>query len=502
MITRDKIIAHYNLAKTIAQNHLTNQNHSKSIKYLGLASYLAYTYKFRYTDDDLEVSILKISSQIIKEKPAFKPIKNRIVFYDSFAEDNRALTQQYIRTIFSWNYELLYITPIQVIDNDILKELKSYTKARIAVIPTSKTSFESQVQQAVKEITDFKPQVAFLHFKPWDILGICTFSIFGNIERYFINLTDDAFWLGKCCSDYFLEFRRFGASLSANSRNIPIEKLLFQPYYPIQANTDFEGFPISNDLKTFIFAGANFYKIYGNNGIFLELINDILKRHKDVVLLYAGDGNKKPFERFIKENNLDHQVYLLGARKDINQVIKNIDIFINTFPVSGGLMLQLAALNKKPIISYSNPELYAYNDVEDILQIEITGLLIKNKKDEFLSYFDLIKKDSSARKKNIEATSKCVVSPEDFNKTLLRNITSKRHVDIDFIKNTDIDEEAICDLFIEMENKFLKKHNNILWFAGPELIFDSFFLGSKVIFLKMIDIASNMYNSFTDRMLK
>ncbi len=502
MLNKAKIISHYILAKNIANNYLAKRKLYSAAKYTGLAAYIAYTYKFRYFDDDLEKIIQNISTQIISKKPDFSSKKNKIVFYDSFAEDNRALTQQYIRAIFSWEYELLYITPRSEIDNEILQELKRYAKSKIIILMGNKTSFETQVKKAVKEITFFRPQYAFLQFKPWDIFGMCIWTAFENIERYFINLTDDAFWLGKCCSDYFFEFRRFGASLSVNSRNIPIEKLLFQPYYPIQANTSFKGFPISKDSKTLVFAGANFYKIYGCDGIFLELINTILKKYKNVALLYAGDGNQKLFEKFIRDNKLANQVYILGPRKDINSVIKNIDIFINTFPVAGGLMSQLAAVNKKPIISYSNEELYAFNDIEDFLQTETSGLLIKTSKDGFLSYFDLLINDYLERKRNVEATCNSIISPVKFNKLLLENITSKKHIENNFFKNTKIDEDAICNLFIEMENKYLKNHYNILWFVGPSLIFDSFFLGIKVLLLKVTNIILNKANSTLKRIIK
>lgn len=44
-------------------------------------------------------------------------------------------------------------------------------------------------------------------------------------------------------------------------------------------------------------------------------------------------------------------VFLIGDRHDINEVFKHSDIFLNTYPIGGGLMTQYAAANSKPILS-------------------------------------------------------------------------------------------------------------------------------------------------------
>ena len=480
-ISKEKIISQYDIFKNTAKKYLKADDIETSVKYIELCARIGYKYNFRYADDELENYIQQISKLISIEKLNFENEQNKIVFYDSFA-NNRVLTQQYLRAIISWGSDILYITQQQTINEDILDELSKYQKATILQISNLDT-FKTKILNTVKTINTFKPTYAFLQFTPWDIIGICLWNLVDNVERYLINLTDHAYWIGKGCSDYFLEFRKYGCVISSKYRNIPIGKLLLQPYYPIQNRIEFQGFPVEKGSNYFAFTGAHFNKLYGAGGLFLKLIKSILENNKNVILLLAGSGNDKPIKAFIKKYNLNNKLIILGDRKDIDQVMKHIDIYINSYPMMGGLMSQLAAVNNIPIVGYTDEALFSYNDVEDFLQSKSRGLLVKTTVADFLSYFSQLIINDKERERNINATKKCVISPEQFNILLLKNIQTKNHINKDLINGVIIDINSVRDVYIDAEKNFIKDHYRILWNTLRwQIIKDHFVLGIWVVY--------------------
>lgn len=457
MITKDTVQKHLSLFKIKAKKKFLKKKYKESFKYLELFAKLSYHYNIKYTDNEAEALICQICKNILVVRNVEKK-SNRIVFYDSFAIDNRGLTQQYLRAIISWGSELLFITNTKI-GADITKELVAYPKA--IVLNYNKNNL-NEYNQITKQIIEFCPEKVFLHFSPWDISGFCLWNSIKNVDRFLINLTDHAFWLGKSCTDFILEFRRYGIYLSTKERGIPINKLLLQPYYPIISKKKFQGFPFKKD-KIIAFAGSSFYKISGQNNLFLKLIKEVLIQNESLIFALAGSGNKRPITKFINENNLNERFFLLGNRSDISSVFENIDLYVNTFPMIGGLMSQYAAVYNKPIIGYTSEDLYGYNDVEDLLQLEQKGILVKKNKKDFFDYFHQLINNQQCREENVEFTKECVLPPEEFSKRLYKNIYKYEYIiDQKFISDVKFDSDSIANLYIDMENSYLKEHYIII----------------------------------------
>lgn len=484
MITKEKILKHSELFLEKAQKHaLRSTSFHTCFAELEVFARLNYKYNINYSNDKAE-SLIKSLSKTLLDTVDIKKTANKIVFYDSFSLDNRGLTQQYLRAIFSWNSELLFITN-SPIGKDILAELTNYPKAKI--VQYNKNKFQ-EYSRVLAEIAAFQPEKVLLHFSPWDIAGFCIWNAVKNVDRFLINLTDHAFWLGKECADYILEFRAYGAYLSVTEREISFERLLLNPYYPIINKTPFQGFPFEKEDKLIAFAGSHFYKISGKNNKFLELINKVLQENKELFFVLAGPGNKEPILRFINDHNLNNRFFIIGDRKDISSVIENIDIYVNTFPMIGGLMSQYAAIYKKPIIGFTSPDLEAYNDVEDLLQIESQGILYKTNEDEFVAYFHQLITDEEVRKKNVELTNFCVLSPEEFTKRLYSNIYSYTdRIENSYIENIKFDSNAICDLYLEMENEYVHGHYELIVKTYKQKAFILFPVDTIRVLLKKIN---------------
>jgi hypothetical protein len=461
-LTKEKIISDYNYFKNKAILYCQKGDIDKSVKFAEMAARIGYKFSFIYTDEELEDNIKKIGEKILCNKINYIGIENRIVFYDSFAIDNRNLTLQYLKAIFKWDSELLYITNKKTVGRNILGELKEYPKSTILFVEGD--SFIERIKRTAETIAIFKPEKVFLHYLPWDIFGFTLWSQVKSAERFFINLTDHAYWLGKSTADYFLEFRKYGCSISIKYRNIPINRLLIQHYYPIVTNKRFEGFPFEKENKILAFSGSNYYKIYGKDFLFLMLIKEVLSQNKNLVFLFAGNGDSKPLLKFIKKHKMGDRFILIGNRSDLSEVFKHIDIYVNTFPMIGGLMSQYAAINGKPIIGYSDSVNYSFNDTEDFLGIERKGLIVKSSIKEFLEYFNILVNDKGTREKNIAHTRNAVISENDFGEMLKQNITHKSNsVNLED-SNITICNDNVFDIFYDMEVNYLKEYYYLIFY--------------------------------------
>jgi hypothetical protein len=455
-LTKGQILNDYDYFKNKAILYCQDGDIDKSAKFTEMVAKIGYKFNFKYSDEELEDNIHRLAEKIPLSNIKYVGIKNKIVFYDSFAIDNRGLTQQYLRAIFEWNCELLFITNQKKIGDDILKELSEYQKSTIYI--ANGKSLSENIKQTAETIALFRPEKVLLHYSPWDIFGFTLWSKIKLSERFFINLTDHAYWLGKNTADYFLEFRKYGCYLSLNYRNIPTRKLLIQYYYPILTEKKFEGFPIEKDNKIFAFSGSNYNKIYGKNFIFLKIIKEALDKNDDLVFLFAGNGNSKPLLKFIKKNKIEDRFILIGNRNDLTEVFKHIDIYINTYPMIGGLMSQYAVINNKPIIGYTDPINYCFNDTEDFLGIEKKGLIVKSTIKDFIEYFNILIKSKKAKKENIDYTRNAVISETDFAKTLRNNLMYKQsRINLNDL-NISINTEDVFEKYYDIEVNFSKEY--------------------------------------------
>lgn len=122
--------------------------------------------------------------------------------------------------------------------------------------------------------------IFFFYSFPNDVVGVTSLNILeGKVTRYQINLTDHAFWLGARCIDKCIEFRDYGANVSAKYRGISKNIIAKLPFYPIvNKDISFQGFPfqIVKGQKV-VFSGGALYKTFGGQNKYYDIIDNILK---------------------------------------------------------------------------------------------------------------------------------------------------------------------------------------------------------------------------------
>jgi hypothetical protein len=351
---------------------------------------------------------------------------------------------------------------------NILKKLKDYKKVEI-YLPYSKNNI-SRCKEISEKILSFNPSRVLYHSAPWDTVGYIVLSYLGNyqIERYLINLTDHAFWLGCNCIDYILEFRSYGANISIDYRHISSNKLMIMPYYPIQNKLDeFQGFPFNTENKKIIVSGGSLYKIYGSP-VFFDIVKHILKLYSDVIFFYLGNGDIKPLVKFIEENNLSKRFFYSRERKDISEIIKRCYFYLNTYPVGGGLLPQLAVINDKIPITYTDKK-YINNNTDE--------LFINNKNQKFTFYdfdsfyFEINKliTDSSYYIQKTNDLKNKVIASQNFSLWLFSILEKKESVHT-WVKY-DVDIDSFRELYFIQGNKYPYKYPSYFFIRKSIFVF-------------------------------
>ena len=343
-----------------------------------------------YVDNDLENALLNIQKQLQK-KYDFGEIKEvndkTVLFYDGFGLDSRGLAYIYIKALVNLGYKIIYMT-IPNAQGNIPRITKLIEEAGGEIVFCRTNSYTLWYQYIYKVFSIVKPAKAFFYTTPHDVSAVMAFNqLTSQVERYQINLTDHAFWLGINAFDYCLEFRDYGAALSQQYRNINPDKQLLQPFYPdVNTKVEFQGFPFRKSKDDYVvFSGGALYKTMDDNFIYYQIIEYLLLKYPQIKFWYAGFGSENECKS-IKDLILKYpgRVFHTPERKDLFQVMQNIDMYISTYPLGGGLMSQYSAIAGKAPLTFSTSGPGA---VETLLGYENFKLLTADI-DDFINMLD------------------------------------------------------------------------------------------------------------------
>lgn len=371
-----------------------------------------------FLDQRLESQINSISRNLFTTSPTYNPIHKNVVFCDSMMWDFHGLTQQYLRALMALEYNILYIkTSVSSHPSDnIEKELSDYGKYSIIKFSKKQRNIE-RVKQIYEAIVVNRPELILIHsFSVFDAIALLPFE---STPRYRVNLGNHLSWIGVSCTDYLIDFNNWGYTISIQKRGFDKEKIYKLPFYPIDSEYPFEGFPSSvTDDRVVMFSGGATYKIIDDNSTFLHLVRRLLIENPSLVFLYAARDSDQYLINFIEKYNLKDRFILIGYRSDINEVIKHIDIYLQTYPIGGGLMEKYAIINKKPILAYVKPERLSFDLQVDDRPIVVGSDSYKKAyadQEEFCREANKLISDSSYRHSVGADLHKYCITPEIFN---------------------------------------------------------------------------------------
>lgn len=372
-INRRKVAKDYKFYKQKAFEYWETGDIHKAMVSVCACGELAYGYfcEESFGDDDLDTLLYQVGKANFTIPTIKNPQDKRVVFFDSFAIDNRGITEQYLDALHCNGYEILFITSNTQFSKEskLGKLLTLYKKCSVLVLSKPNHIILS-ANQIAQEIAEWQASKVFIHISPYDLLPIMLFSQYaGMLHRYFINLTDHAWWLGRNCIDTNLEFRQFGLSLSTHVRGIDKAKEALIPYYPVSqlsTGTIDNLLPKGLEGKFVIVTGGTFYKYLDADFTLLHIVQSILNSNENVVLLMVGTGKAgELYKREAEKKGLTNRIYLMDNTPYLLSVFKHAHLYLSSYPMTGGLMAQIAAKQGLPVVAYSAKGM-DYNDLSDI----------------------------------------------------------------------------------------------------------------------------------------
>lgn len=248
---------------------------------------------------------------------------------------------------------------------------------------------------------------------PSDVSAAIAFSNNNSTTRFQIDLTDHAYWVGVNAFDYILESREMGASLAIYERGIAMDKIIKLDCVPY-INKDMYDATLPLDIYNdkYIFTGGSLYKTLGDKDLlYYKTISYILENFKDIKFLYAGQGDDSEMKKLISAYS--GRAFLINERPDFFELIKNSILYVNSYPMFGGLMMRYAALAHKVPITLRHD-----NDADGILlNQEKLGIEFDNYKD-YLDEINKLLSNEDYRKKKEISVYNSVMTETDFNLNL------------------------------------------------------------------------------------
>ena len=438
----------YQRLKTSSKRIIEKGNYNKALNLLRTATWIQFVFSNVYYDEEIESQLKAISSNILIDDYDTQEL---FVFYDDFSLDNLGLTQQYLRALISSGHKIVFVTPklLGTDDSkDIFKEINEAPNVEYVRWQKTGDLFENSNRLA-HLLSSFRPQKLFIQSQPNSVEVIAAvYALSHKTVKYMIDIQDHAYWVGANAVDYDIVFRSYGYNIAEHFRGICTDKILQQPYYPIyDINRPFEGLPDGIDNKVKIISGGAFHKVYSEDRIFQKFVMRVLDDNPNTVYLFAGSGNPAVFDIITRQEKYKNRFFLLGQRKDIFQVLSHSDIYVNTFPFDGGLMGQLAAHCKLPIMAFAYPE--SGGQLESVVcQKDFVSITCPD----LNSMYDLLVQcinDKEKRKNFGLRIGNCVVDQDWFNDSFVQLISSNK---------TTVKNEIAEDSFFYKE----AHHNRIM----------------------------------------
>lgn len=388
-VTIDSLQIDWNSIKKSIAKLIVKEEYEKAILLIEKACYFAYSYNFvkNFFDEDIELFIHQISEQILEKNVSLNTNENSILFFDFFVSENRGFTQQYLDVFISEGKRIIYVISEKEkysTDNKIISSINKYQNGEIVVLESINRC--DKIRELFNLVSYCKPSKIFFHTSPWEVVSCCLAAKLNNtlVKSYLINITDHAFWPGITCFEFVIDFRSYGNNINKLLKHKQEENLILiqTPAY-IDKEITFKGFPKVPKNSVIGFSGGSYYKIKDKQNTFLNLIKQLIEKYDQFVFFFANIGGENELINFISENKLENRFILIGNRDDISEVFSNIDIYFNTYPYGGGLMLHYALQHKKPIVSLWDSGLY-HTRIDTVFDYPMPNEYIPRNNNEFI----------------------------------------------------------------------------------------------------------------------
>ncbi len=233
--------------------------------------------------------------------------------------------------------------------------------------------------------------------------------------------------------------------------------------------------------QNIVFSGGSLYKIAGSP-VFFEIVSYILNTYNDSIFIFIGNGDDKSIKSFIAEKGYAGRFIHFEERPDFEDFIRHSKFYLCTYPIMGGLMNQLAVVNKKIPLCYNpNMDNIARDGDNESLFID-TGhnpVISYKSLDELKKEIDKLLTDADYLERKEKLLAGMIISEKDFAegiKSILENNSTiykgkERKLDLDGFSQIYINAENDTNrqynmLFVQSKNFAVYRHFPIRCFLG------------------------------------
>lgn len=451
MLNRKKSVEQFIITlKRKADKHYRSGNYEKAMSAISCAAKVMYDYNQFYTDDELEQYIdlitRKFKPDFQNELDHYEKENRTILFYDGFGMDTRGVAKMYLNALKANGYKIVYVVPDTSRDKmpDTWELIKDANVSWV-YLPENR-GYCLWTTELIKTIFKYHPQAMFFYTTPYDVSGAVAFAMMdGKTTRYLIDLTDHAFWLGIKSNDYFCGSREMSASNQYYERGIPKEKCIkLGVNLIIDECDDHSGLPFNVENESYIFSGGSLYKTLGDaDNTYYKIVDSLLGKHKNIKFLYAGEGNREQMNELLAK--YPDRAFLIKERKDFYFLIKNCTLYLNTYPMFGGMMMKYAANAGRIPVTLKHDA-----DSDGLLIDQDKAKIEYDTYEELIRDVDLLLTDDEYLKKREKLLEGTVITEERFIKNVRTIIEEQR---------TDYEHEFVRIDTRQFRKEFFERFN-------------------------------------------
>lgn len=452
-VTQETVSNDYKRMKRLASYYLRIGKYETVLDLLKYSSYLMYSYNQIFSDDEVEDILLELGRILIpaKEK-VWASRKGHVVFCDSFSLAKKGLAYVYLWALIQLGYDIHYVVTLPPNPNneDVIRLLSAADNHTIDYV-TDKKNLD-QIMHFNNLFHKYSPEIIFFYGTPWDVsLLVAASQKPETCKSVLINLTDHAYWSGAKCVDQIIEFRPAGYALSEVYRGLSHDKHSILPYFPmnILIDTPFAGLPFPANQRFFM-SGGSAYKISGSD-VFGKMVTSILDANPDLVFLFLSDGTAPAIDE-LSAGSYKGRVFHIQKRDDIFEIIKSCEFYINTYPLGGGIMVQLAVLAGKVCLSLEGNSL---SDPASVLQLDEQTVkeFIFSDIDELVHEANRLLADEKYYTKQSYKLKDTVITPDEFEQKL-SDILLNSNQQIDDFSDIHLDIDDWSKMYFSQNNSF------------------------------------------------
>ena len=319
----------------------------RALACLAACSQVLYDYNQVYTDRELEDAAKALGNRMREEHrealDAYEPTAGKVLFYDGFGLDSRGVAKMYLNALLKNGYRVIYLIPETSRGN--MPETEEILRGKDAVLYSyPRDSFGQWAEALAGIFLKEQPKAMLFYTTPYDASGAAAFAMMrGKAERFLIDLTDHAYWLGTGSNDFFLGSREMSASNQLYGRGIPREKLIkLGVNLMVDEAEDPAGLPFDPEKTRYVFSGGELYKTLGDaENTYYRIVDHLLEGHPDLYFLYAGSGDDREMKKIT--GKYSGRAFRVPERKDFYSLIRHSVFYLNTYPMFGGMMMKYAA---------------------------------------------------------------------------------------------------------------------------------------------------------------